>query len=154
MPTRLFLNSLFALFLVACAADTDMIIEKTYQLPFPPKQVYDAWVSSETVIAPATAMDINPVIGGHYRLIMKMPDFEGRNEGKFLTVNPGKQVVYTWEWNGDGEVSTIDVTFSQTETGTEIRLSHTGFQKQESVDSHDSGWDSYITGFTAFLEEQ
>jgi len=38
-----------------------MIVEKNYLVPFPPKRVYAAWVSSSTVIAPATAMDINPM---------------------------------------------------------------------------------------------
>jgi hypothetical protein len=42
-------------------------IEKTYELPFSPQQIYAAWVSSNTVIPPATKMDINPIEGGHYR---------------------------------------------------------------------------------------
>jgi len=131
-----------------------MKIEKTYQLAFPVGQVYSAWVSSDTVISPATAMDIDPVVGGHYRLIMETPDFAGRNEGKFLVVEDGKHILYTWEWNGDGEVSEIDVEFLPTESGTRIELIHSKFQKQESVDQHSSGWDSYIEGFAAFLGEQ
>lgn len=128
-----------------------MDIEKHYELPYPPAQVYAAWVSSETVIPPATAMDINPVAGGHYRLIAEMPGYVGKNEGQFLIVEAERHIRYTWEWNGDGEVSEIDVTFSSTAKGTRIDLRHTGFTKQESADSHDSGWDSYIEGFTEFL---
>ena len=45
-------------------------IYKTYKLPLPVDEVYAAWVSSETVISRATAMYINPVVGGHYRLII------------------------------------------------------------------------------------
>ena len=130
-----------------------MLIDKTYDVPFPPERVYSAWVSSNTVIAPATAMDINPVVGGHYRLIMEMPDFSGRNEGIFLAVNEGKHIRYTWEWNGDGEVSEIDVTFSAMKNGTQIQLFHSKFDKQESVDQHSSGWDSYMEGFVKFLED-
>ena len=131
-----------------------MKIEKTYHLLFPTDRVYSAWVSSNTVISPATAMDIDPVVGSHYRLIMETPDFAGRNEGKFLVVEDGKHIRYTWEWNGDGEVSEIDVEFLPTESGTRIELIHSKFQKQESVDQHSSGWDSYIEGFAAFLGEQ
>ena len=54
-----------------------MIIEKQYELPFPISHVYAAWVSSDTVIPPATSMDVLPEVGGHYRLIMEMPDFSG-----------------------------------------------------------------------------
>ena len=129
----------------------NMDIEKTYDIPFPIEIVYAAWVSSDTVIAPATAMDIDPVVGGHYRLIMESPDYTGRNEGVFLAVTPNEHVRYTWEWNRDDEISEIDVTFASTENGTGIKILHTGFQKQESADMHSSGWDSYMKGFAAFL---
>lgn len=128
-----------------------MEIHVNYKVPFALSDVYAAWVSSETVIAPATAMDINPVVGGHYRLIMETKEFTGRNEGKFSVVEPERRVVYTWEWNGDGEVTEIDVTFSKIPEGTAIAIVHTGFQNQQSVDNHQSGWDSYIEGFIAFL---
>jgi uncharacterized protein YndB with AHSA1/START domain len=131
-----------------------MKIQKTYQLAFPPERVFTAWVSSNTVIAPATAMDINPVVGGHYRLIMETPEFTGRNEGKFLAVERGRHIRYTWEWNGDGEVSEIDVVFSENDGGTQIDLIHSKFEKQKSADQHNSGWDSYMEGFTAFLNGQ
>jgi len=128
-----------------------MDIHKVYTVPFPPETVYAAWVSSDTVIAPATAMDIDPVVGGHYRLIMETPEFAGRNEGAFLAVDPNAHLRYTWEWNGDGEVTEIDVTFSATQEGTEIKLTHSGFRNEESKERHSSGWDSYIGGFSAFL---
>lgn len=135
----------------AIYGDSTMQIEKTYDLNFPIETVYTAWVSSDTVIPPATSMDVLPEVGGHYRLIIEMPDFSGKNEGKFLKVEPGKRVVYTWEWNGDGEVTTIDVSFLAVDAGTRIQLTHTGFEKEESVTNHDSGWDSYISGFIEHL---
>ncbi len=135
----------------AVAAETPMEITKRYELPFPLETVYAAWVSSDTVIPPATGMDVLPEVGGHYRLLMDMPDFKGMNEGKFLRVEPNQRVTYTWEWNGDGEVSTIDVRFSQSGDGTRIDLLHNGFTREESVTNHDSGWDSYIEGFTGYL---
>ena len=125
---------------------------QTYTVPFTPMQTYEAWVSSSTVIAPATAMDIDPVVGGQYRLIMETPDFVSRNEGRFLAVEPGRHIRYTWEWNGDGDVSEIDVTFSRVSEGTRISIIHSGFQKAESLENHRSGWNSYIEGFIGFLE--
>jgi uncharacterized protein YndB with AHSA1/START domain len=135
-----------------------MKINKTYQVPFSVDRVYAAWVSSNTVIAPATAMDILPEVGGHYRLIMKSPEFSSSNEGTFLLVEPNSHIRYTWEWNKDGEVSEIDVRFTETEKNavikcTTILLQHSGFQKQQSADMHASGWDSYIQGFEAFLAQ-
>ena len=48
------------------------------------------------------------------------PDFVGKNEGEFLVVEPGKRVVYTWEWNGDGEVTTIEVRFAALDSGSRV----------------------------------
>ena len=77
-------------------------------------------------------MDVLPEVGGHYRLTMETPDFSGSNEGKFFRVEPNERVTYTWEWNGDGEVTEIDVRFQESLTGTLITLIHTGFTKEES----------------------
>lgn len=134
------------------SGDEPMQIEKTYFLSFPLSVVYVAWVSSDTVIAPATSMDVLPEVGGHYRLLMETPTFVVKNEGEFLLVEPESRVTYTWEWNQDGEVTTIDVRFNSVQSGTRIELLHTGFTKEDSVNNHDSGWDNYIAGLVNHLE--
>ncbi|MCR9277930.1 MAG: SRPBCC domain-containing protein [Pseudomonadaceae bacterium] len=130
---------------------TSLEITQHYELQAEVADVYAAWVSSDTVIPPATSMDVNPVVGGHYRLIMDTPEFSGRNDGVFSLVEPGERVVYTWEWNGDGEISTIDVRFEAVGAGTRVTIFHSGFSKAESVANHRSGWDSYIQGLQNFL---
>lgn len=131
-----------------------MDIDKTYLLPFPKELVYSAWTSSKTVIPPATRMDIDPVVGGHYRLFMEMPDVKMSNEGRFLEVTANRLLKYTWEWNGDGEVTEITVIFEALKVGTEIRILHSGFASKESVAMHDSGWDSYVDGLRAFMLDE
>lgn len=133
------------------ALGDDMEIRKTYELSHPLAKVYEAWISSETVIAPATGMDIDPKVGGHYRLIMDTPDFKTGNDGVFHLLAPDERVVYTWQWQGDDEVTVIDVRFEETDKGTRIQLLHSGFQSEDSRNRHDSGWDSYIEGFRTFL---
>ncbi|MEM7000031.1 MAG: SRPBCC domain-containing protein [Pseudomonadota bacterium] len=132
-----------------------MNVAKTWQIPFPVEQVYAAWVSSTTVIPPATRMEVEPRVGGHYRLFMETAEFTGRNEGEFLLVEPNARVRYTWEWNNDGEVTTIDVTFAAADAGTQVtqvNLMHTGFTSQASADTHDAGWEAYIEGFIQLLQ--
>ena len=136
-----------------------MQIEKVFVLPFPSQTVYDAWVSSSTVIPPATRMDIRPEVGGHYRLFIDVDDDAEdqiiMNEGIFSLVHPGERLVYTWQWSGDLEVSTIDVTFDSTsdQKGCQVTLKHTGFESADSRDRHDSGWDSYAQGLERHLNE-
>lgn len=128
-----------------------MKIEKTYDIPYSLQRVYDAWIASSTVIAPATSMDIDPRVGGHYRLLIDSPEFAARNEGSFLRVEALSRLTYTWEWNNDGDVSTIDVRFSETAAGTRVELVHSGFSTEENMSNHDSGWDNYIKGFSEHL---
>ncbi|MHA1564878.1 MAG: SRPBCC family protein [Alphaproteobacteria bacterium] len=128
-----------------------MNIDKAYELSFSAEKVFATWVSSDTVIAPATRMDIDPVVGGHYRLFMETPDYSARAEGVFLVVEAGSHIRYSWEWNGDGEVTEIDVAFTPNGSGTRLRILHTGFTKEESVAMHESGWDSYVEGLVTFV---
>ncbi|MEX3007145.1 SRPBCC domain-containing protein [Hoeflea sp. TYP-13] len=131
-----------------------MKIEKSYRVPFSVHRVYSAWISSKTVIAPATRMDVNPVVGGHYRLFMEAPEFTAQNEGKFLEVDPQSHLKYTWEWNADGNVTEISVDFEAADDGTEVRIVHSGFTDEESRAMHATGWDSYIDGLTQFLKNR
>ncbi|MCY6381032.1 SRPBCC family protein [Hoeflea prorocentri] len=130
-----------------------MKIDKNYELPFSPERVFAAWTSSETVIPPATRMDINPTVGGHFRLIIEGTEHNSVAEGLFFAVEPDRHVRYTWEWDRSGEITQIDVRFEPADAGTDLRIVHTGFQKQESLDMHDSGWDSYVEALSVFLKE-
>ncbi|KAA3647194.1 MAG: SRPBCC domain-containing protein [Chloroflexi bacterium] len=127
---------------------SDLSIHKTYQLDLPRKQLFEAWISPDSVIPPASKIEVDPRVGGYYRL------FSGSSimEGEFLTLNPPGQVVYTWEWDNNGEVTQITVDFKKTEDGTEIVLLHSGFQSEESRAMHDKGWDSYVAGLVEFLK--
>ncbi len=129
-------------------------IEKTKILPFPVSTVYAAWISSDTVIPPATAMDIDAKVGGHYRLIIDTPDFKSRCEGTFSVVEPEKCVVYSWQWEGDDEATQIDVRFADDRNGTEVTIRHAGFTDEQSRTSHDLGWDSFLVGLEAYLGDQ
>lgn len=131
-----------------------MIIEKSYTLPFSVAQTYAAWVSSDTVIAPATRMEVKPIVGGLYELFIESDDITAHCEGLFDIIEPDSRVRYTWQWDGDNEISVIDVSFKADSDGTKINLRHSGFMTQESCDKHDKGWDSYINGFTEFLDAQ
>ncbi len=129
-------------------------IEKSRVLPFAPSTIYAAWISSDTVIPPATEMDIDPHIGGHYRLIIDTPDFKSRCEGAFLHLEPDRRLTYTWQWQGDEEKTEIDVRFAADGDGTCVSLCHSGFVDEQSRSNHDHGWDSFFVGLEAFLEDQ
>ena len=131
-----------------------MKIEKTYDLPFPPDRVFDAWICPDTVIAPTTRIDINPTVGGHYRHFLEQEDRCNRAEGLFFTVEQDRRVRYTWERDRDGEITEIDVLFDGGQKGTTLHICHSGFRREESLADHDSGWDSYVEQLGALLESR
>ena len=118
--------------------------QKTYSLPFTTATVYAHWIANETVIAPAAAMQIEPRVGGSYRLIM--PGGFSMN-GVFSRVESGKALTYSWQWDGDTEETEVAVTFTPTPSGTDVQIRHGEFHSAASYDNHASGWDSYIAGF-------
>ena len=124
---------------------------KTYQLPFDAETTYEHWVSSETVIPPAAAMNVDPRVGGVYQLVM--PGGFSMN-GTFSQVEPGKSLTYSWLWDGDEDASDVAVTFSENEDGTAAHIVHGEFATQEAYDNHATGWDSYVEGFTAHVRER
>ena len=130
---------------------SSLSLQKHYTIAYPVEQVYAAWISSNTVIAPATRMRIAPEVGGHYELYMDGDGFSGYNKGVFRALEPNKLVRYTWEWNDDGEVTEIEVHFNANGQHTNLTLAHSGFKSEMSLRNHDAGWDAYIEGLTAHL---
>lgn len=128
-----------------------MKIDKTYTVPFSVAKTYAAWTSSDTVIAPATRMNVDPIVGGLYQLFVENGDTTYQCEGLFDIVEVENRLRYTWQWGDELEISVVEVIFSADGDGTQIKLSHTGFSTQESCDKHAKGWDAYIEGFTAFV---
>lgn len=128
-------------------------IKKSYFLPHPAEQIYAAWISSQTVIAPAERMHIEPLVGGRYQLFMEAGSARPSNEGRFLELVSNNRLRYTWEWYSDGEVSEITVEFSAASGGTDIAITHAGFASSQSAAMHDAGWDSYIRGLSVFLDQ-
>ena len=129
-----------------------MQIKKTHHFSTPAARVYAAWVSQDTVIPPATRLEINAHVGGHYRLIIDEPDFSAQAAGVFSHVEPNKRLIYSWQWNGDGEITEIDVTFREnTLQTTDLRLLHSGFVNADQLTMHDQGWDAYLAALASLI---
>ena len=124
-------------------------IEKTYVIAHPLNRVFAAWVSEQTVIPPAARMEIEPRVGGAYRLIM--PD-DSKMQGEFLAFEDGARLVYTWQWVGDDEATTVEVNFAAEGEATRVMLTHGEFTSEAGFANHSEGWDNYVRAFEAHLQ--
>ena len=121
---------------------------------FTPERVYAAWVAEETLVAPVTRIEKDVRLGGHYRLFVETEQFTGVMEAKYLEVEPNHKLVYSWEWNDDGDETVVTVNFDASGDGCLIRLSQGEFQKQESFDRHSFGGGNYFDGLEKQLSEK
>ena len=114
----------------------------------PPDIVYAHWISPETVIPPAISLEIHAVVGGIYRI-----DIPGGVSmiGRFIELEPGRRLVYSWQWEGNSEITNVEVKFIDHYAGTEVKITHSGFTTEQSFRDHSLGWESYLEGFNEHL---
>ena len=118
-------------------------IRKSYRFSHSPEDVFETWTSNDTVIPPVTHHEIDLRVGGRIRLCIEGREMAAVMEGEFKEISKPDVLIYTWEWLGSGEVTTVQVDFATIEGGTEVSVWHTGFASEESREAHESGWDSY-----------
>ena len=121
---------------------------KTYLIEHSLEKVYTYWISNSTLITPVIKIEIDPWVGGIYRL--ELSDGSVMN-GKFSQVSNNKALSYSWQWQGSDEITRVDVQFHVHVAGTEVQIKHEGFLSEESLHRHVHGWDRYISGFRNYL---
>jgi uncharacterized protein YndB with AHSA1/START domain len=84
--------------------------------------------------------------GGVFRI--RMPGAQVAS-GRFVEVVPDQRIVFTWGWEGDDSPlppgsSTVVVELEPHETGTLLRLTHSGLAPPPLADHHRAGWQRYL----------
>lgn len=115
-----------------------------------PAQLFDAWVSPATLVAPVTEVEMDATIGGRVR-ISTGESRESDLRGVFLVADRPNRLTYTWRWGGHPEESLVDVVFRAAGTTTVVVVNHRGFLDQASLDIHRGGWVAYLDGITMHL---
>ena len=115
--------------------------ETVWQFLVDPAKAVAWWGANAT-------MDARP--GGGYRVEV-MPGRAVR--GAFVELDPPRRLVYTFGWEGAGDMpgaippgsSTVEVELLASERGgTTLRLVHRDLPTGESASSHGRGWDHYL----------
>lgn len=125
-------------------------VRKRYALPFPRARVFAAWLSNDSIVAPVTKVDIEPHVGGHYRLSVGDRADAPTMHGRVITIEQDRHVRHTWRWD-TGKESLVDVWFDDSMDNTVVLLEHSELADDEDADRHSAGWDSYIEGLQALM---
>ena len=113
-----------------------MTFEKSVVVPLDPEATFDLITQPDRLrrwMAVAARVELRP--GGDYRWTVT-PGHTAA--GTIVDVEPGKRVVYTWGWE-DGDPapggSTVTVTLTPVDAGTEVRLAHDGLTEEQAADA-------------------
>ena len=95
-------------------------------------------------------------VGGEFRWDLVNPEGEEMTiHGEFRELQPGKKVVFTWQWDDDeaweNHISVVTVELSDRDGGTELRLIHEQLPNEQSRDGHTGGWNSALDKLEKFF---
>lgn len=131
-------------------------LDLSFQLPAPPKMIYDAWIS-DTGHRDFTGG--NAVIearnGGHYSA------WDGYITGIILKLEPNQRIVQSWrttDFHPMDPSSVVEVLLEENEEGTLLKIHHTEIPDGQS-DKYEQGWKEFyfepmLGYFTARMDEK
>lgn len=141
-----------------------LLIERTFQAPA--ERVFDAWTSEEVMRrwfhgrrhweTPTAEVDLR--LGGNVRVVMRDPDdgAEYGGGGHYTEIDPPHRLAFTWTWDNeeDARETLIEIDFEETDGVTTVRFAHSNLRDQESVVSHEGGWNSCMDSLEQALAAQ
>lgn len=128
------------------AATQSIVVD--HDLPRPPAKVWRALTDPALLGAWLMPNDIRAVVGHTFTFRSQpMPGWDGVVHCEVLEVEPEKRLRYSWKGGSDegfgGRLDTVVTwTLTATETGTRLRLEHSGFTAKNAFafDNMGKGW--------------
>jgi uncharacterized protein YndB with AHSA1/START domain len=114
------------------------------------------WFGPESVQTRELIADAR--VGGKFRWDLTNAEGEEMTcRGEYLELQPGKKIVFTWQWDDDevweNHTSVVTVELDDCDGGTELRLTHEQLPNEESRDGHTGGWNSALDKFETFFHK-
>jgi uncharacterized protein YndB with AHSA1/START domain len=124
------------------------------QVGAPPDVVFDAWLdpaSLERWMAPypatVLAADVDPIVGGTFRIVMAVGDDLFDHRGTYLEIDRPHRLAFTWISPATHEQeSLVTVTFTPADSATEtiVRIVHERLPDEPARGAHEAGWSSIL----------
>lgn len=96
--------------------------------------------------------------GGDYRIVMRAEEAGTHHTvtGTFLAVEPPTRLAYTWGWMTDGvrgHETRVEIELTPAAGGTDLVLSHRGFESPIARDRHEQGWSGGLANLERLVAE-
>ncbi len=120
-----------------------VVIER--QLPHPPEKVWRALTEGSLVKQWLMDNDFQPVVGHQFQFrATPAPNWNGIIDSKVILVEPQTKLAYSW--GALGLESVVTFTLTPTDSGTHLRMEHTGFQSDQDAAYKGAtyGWKNFL----------
>jgi uncharacterized protein YndB with AHSA1/START domain len=128
-----------------------LVIEKTFA--HPPEKLWRALTESRLVAQWLMKNDFEPVVGRKFQLRSDpVPNWNGIIDCEVLIVDPLKRLSYSWGTLGLGSV--VLFTLTPAETGTHLRMEHSGFgaNQDAAYKGANYGWQKFLGALERVLD--
>jgi len=120
-------------------------------LPFPRARVFAAWLDPASLaewMCPGavthTVAEIDPRVGGRYRIVMQKPGGDIEHSGEYLAIDRPSRLSFTWmSVNTDRQPTIVTIDFMEKDGGTELVLTHRRLPPAM-VGDHTKGWTDIV----------
>jgi uncharacterized protein YndB with AHSA1/START domain len=120
-------------------------------IPVPRERVFAAWLDPASLaqwMRPRGMTDatvqVDPRIGGKFRIVMVQGPEEFEHTGEYLTIEPPARLSFTWISRAtDLRTTEVTIEFLERPGGTELVLTHRRLPPMQ-VESHRSGWSDVL----------
>jgi uncharacterized protein YndB with AHSA1/START domain len=120
-----------------------LVIER--ELPYPPEKIWRALTQGSLIKEWLMDNDFQPVVGHSFQFrSTPMPNWNGIIDSHVLVVEPNRKLSYSW--GALGLESAVTWTLTPTDTGTHIRMEHSGFGSDQDAayKGANYGWQKFI----------
>jgi uncharacterized protein YndB with AHSA1/START domain len=129
------------------SAETVDAVELEARIAASPETVFDFFTDPDRMIQwMGRSAELDPRPGGVFRC-----DVNGDSvaAGEYVTLEPPHRVVFSWGWEGGGNVtepgsSRVEVLLAADGDGTHLRLIHHDLPTAEAAEKHGHGWRHYV----------
>ena len=126
-------------------------IKQSWKFTQSPEEVWEYLTKPELIEQWLMKNDFQPIVGHKFRFtFVSKPDgkYKGGVDCEVLEVKPFSKLSYSWNGgtnDGSRTFNSIVVwTLVPNESGTELQLSHSGFEVLEDILNHTDGWKSCL----------
>lgn len=143
-----------------------LCLRLTRVIKAPRAKCFDAWTKPELMAqwfapGPMTVAEVtaDARVGGAYRIVMRGESATGNCgnlavSGVYQEIVPHDRITFTWSWPDAGHPeTTVCVEFRDVAQGTELTLTHHGFEGESIMAQHEQGWAGCLDKLEQCLED-